>query len=738
MGNPFKKVWQVFSALNYSKRTLTIIGIIAIAAIIPVTVLVSQQQQEIRQRAAAPACPTTTEVGYKCRVGVQGGCNPGEKNLSGNYSCDNGGQCCAPSTAQPPAPPITTETCGVTYNSLTSCNLCATKSTSVATNTTGFCKSAGSGRYTCCTKEMVPGGGTSGAPINQNAPTSCSGTSAVQGKDGEAPVTLTFKCDGVCTTGWLAAFNSDATDCKTKGETCCYAKTSASTTIPGAPQGGDSGNSCLKTFSDVPATSSYYPAVTTLSKCCVVQGYSNGTFNPSQNITRAQATAVAARYHFQIKKDWLYLVPSIPHFTDIKTTDPWYREIETALNKRFIQGYPDGTFKPYNEWEAGFKIDGTATNNNTKITRGDFVKQLYESLSPEQIASCSGQIGEPANKPNCTKVNTSECASKECVRKSNVAANSCSSTSGIRSCQKTLIEDPNNAGTFTTDCNAINLPVDCKTKCNTAIGETCVYNVCKIDTTIPNTTTTTTSPINCPSGTSKNPYKCSNNACSRVSSITCEADACNSADTNACRPSGGSTQLALTLGLDGIGTTGDNANPTLVSGSNKNPGHKSRTVKIQLVDSTGKALPEKTGQVEYDGVSGSATFGKFKTSVNLGTVTTGSYTVKVTSPIYLTTLVSSMMTITSGTTNNAPTARLTTGNVNDDGLSKNTLDIMDYNILLGCVRDETITNIPAAFITGCNSNANNATMSDLDDNGAVDRNDWNLWIRELGHQLGAQ
>lgn len=157
-----------------------------------------------------------------------------------------------------------------------------------------------------------------------------------------------------------------------------------------------------------------------------------------------------------------------------------------------------------------------------------------------------------------------------------------------------------------------------------------------------------------------------------------------------------------------------------------------------MVNNAGQALAEKTGQAVYDGTSSSSTYGKFKATIDLGTISTGSYTIKVTSPVYLTTLVSSMATINSGTTNTAPTARLTTGNINNEALSKNTLDIMDYNILLGCVRDETITNIPAAFITSCNSTASNTTLSDLDDNGAVDRNDWNLWIRELGHQLGAQ
>ena len=52
----------------------------------------------------------------------------------------------------------------------------------------------------------------------------------------------------------------------------------------------------------------------------------------------------------------------------------------------------------------------------------------------------------------------------------------------------------------------------------------------------------------------------------------------------------GNTVFALTIGLDGLGSTGDNANPGNSSGSNKNPKRPSRNIKIEVFDGRGNPV----------------------------------------------------------------------------------------------------------------------------------------------------
>ena len=70
----------------------------------------------------------------------------------------------------------------------------------------------------------------------------------------------------------------------------------------------------------------------------IVKGHNDGTFAPNAPITRAEFAAIAARFDDKNRD-------TSSKFTDIASH--WAKnEIGIAANKGWINGYPDGTFRP--------------------------------------------------------------------------------------------------------------------------------------------------------------------------------------------------------------------------------------------------------------------------------------------------------------------------------------------------------------------------------------------------------
>src|SRR5579885_377354 len=177
-------------------------------------------------------------------------------------------------------------------------------------------------------------------------------------------------------------------------------------------------------------------------------------------------------------------------------------------------------------------------------------------------------------------------------------------------------------------------------------------------------------------------------------------------------PVPGSTLLSLTVLLDGIGTAGDRANPG--GQGNMQPLHPDRTVSVQVLDTKNNQVASAEGTVVFNSTSGN-----FTGTVDLGTgFQTGDYLVKVKTDQYLTALVPGIQAITAGQTVQLPQTSLIAGDINND----NVINILDYNILMGCYSDL----LPATDCTGTN-----AVLADLNDDGHVNELDYNLFIREL-------
>lgn len=185
-------------------------------------------------------------------------------------------------------------------------------------------------------------------------------------------------------------------------------------------------------------------------------------------------------------------------------------------------------------------------------------------------------------------------------------------------------------------------------------------------------------------------------------------------------PSGtGGTALALNVLMDGIGNAGDNANQTASSLSNKAPIHPTRDTTAQIFDVNNNLVATASGQVQYSSASGS-----FVGTIYPSTpVTDGNYTIKIRSDYHLTRLVPGIEHLASNVVNQIPTVELVAGDANND----NQLNILDYNLLLGCYSDLE----PAV---SCTSDEKIAT--DFNDDGNVNQFDYNLFLRELSTQPG--
>ncbi|QGG47218.1 S-layer homology domain-containing protein [Heliorestis convoluta] len=72
----------------------------------------------------------------------------------------------------------------------------------------------------------------------------------------------------------------------------------------------------------------------------IVSGYPDGTFQPTKEITRAEFATIVN--NALDKND----ATAEANFTDVKTSDWYYRQVAIAKKEGYISGYPDGTFKP--------------------------------------------------------------------------------------------------------------------------------------------------------------------------------------------------------------------------------------------------------------------------------------------------------------------------------------------------------------------------------------------------------
>jgi hypothetical protein len=113
-------------------------------------------------------------------------------------------------------------------------------------------------------------------------------------------------------------------------------------------------------FTDVPPGSVFYPYIETAYNRGVLSGYSDGTFRPSNEVTRAQFAKLLVG-----TRGWPITTTGGPHFLDVPPANPFYGYVETAFAHGIISGYADNTFRPV-----------------ASITRGQLAKMIYLAYTP--------------------------------------------------------------------------------------------------------------------------------------------------------------------------------------------------------------------------------------------------------------------------------------------------------------------------------------------------------------------
>ena len=177
------------------------------------------------------------------------------------------------------------------------------------------------------------------------------------------------------------------------------------------------------------------------------------------------------------------------------------------------------------------------------------------------------------------------------------------------------------------------------------------------------------------------------------------------------------TYFNLDVIFHGIGASGDSANPK--GKGNQNPIHKMRTVTVQVLNSKNELVMSKSGDLKFASDSG-----HFLGTIDMGkTLTTDVYLIKVKGDSYLRAALPGIVSIRAGKTNMLGEFSLVAGDINND----NIINILDYNLLMGCYSD-------LQQAVDCNSER--LRSADLTDDGNVNQFDYNLFLRELTTSVG--
>lgn len=197
-------------------------------------------------------------------------------------------------------------------------------------------------------------------------------------------------------------------------------------------------------------------------------------------------------------------------------------------------------------------------------------------------------------------------------------------------------------------------------------------------------------------------------------------------------PSG--THLSFELLLHGVGSAGDNPNPTQSDLSNKNPIHPQRNLHLEIYDTENKLVTSVSGalSLNYNQANGS-----FMGKLSLpSSFREGNYNLKVKTDRYLKRRIPGILNIKTYQDNPVPKVDLVAGDVSGD----NILNIIDYNAFLDCGYGQLdplpIVDPNSLFNkTECQAHKPAANV-DIDDNNVINSFDYNLFLRELSVQNG--
>ena len=143
--------------------------------------------------------------------------------------------------------------------------------------------------------------------------------------------------------------------------------------------------------------------IATLTSAGILEGYEDGTFRPDASITRAEFAAIASRFD--------KLEAGSKTFSDVPESHWAYEAISSAAEKGWINGYPDGTFRPENaitRAEAVTLANAVLQRECDETFVADHLSEMltFNDLSDGHWAY--GEIMEAANAHDYESANGSE------------------------------------------------------------------------------------------------------------------------------------------------------------------------------------------------------------------------------------------------------------------------------------------------------------------------------------------
>ena len=93
-------------------------------------------------------------------------------------------------------------------------------------------------------------------------------------------------------------------------------------------------------YEDVPAGHPFYNDIMTLANSGHIRGYDDNTFRPDRAVTRAEAAVLISRVRALDFNGGTSSFPDVPH------NHFAVQDIESAMLAGYIEGHPDGTFRP--------------------------------------------------------------------------------------------------------------------------------------------------------------------------------------------------------------------------------------------------------------------------------------------------------------------------------------------------------------------------------------------------------
>jgi hypothetical protein len=86
----------------------------------------------------------------------------------------------------------------------------------------------------------------------------------------------------------------------------------------------------------------FFADICWLSRMGIAGGFPDGTYRPSEAVTRQSMSA----FIFRLAGSPLYDPPNTPSFTDVAVDSTFFTEIEWMAEEEITGGFPDGTFRP--------------------------------------------------------------------------------------------------------------------------------------------------------------------------------------------------------------------------------------------------------------------------------------------------------------------------------------------------------------------------------------------------------